>query len=83
MTEWTEQISSINDAYLIIDNKTAGLVGIVEADDGRHDLELTIKMNQLGYTILRLNFDILVDGGMQFRNKIQVEKATKHLMEGL
>ena len=40
-------------------------------------------MSQLGYTILRLNFDDLIEGGIRFKNKIQVQKATQQLMEGL
>lgn len=83
MTEWEEQISSVNDAYLIINSRTAELVGIIEADDGRHDMEIALKMGQLGYAILRLNFDDLVDGARKFKNKMQVERATKQLMEGL
>ena len=83
MTEWEEQISSMDDAYLIIDAKTAALVGIIKADDGRHDIEITLKMSQLGYTIVRLNFDDLIDGGIKFKNKMQVRRATEQLMEGL
>lgn len=81
--EWVEQLSSINDGYLIIDNKTAMLIGIIEADDGRHDMEIMMKMHELGYAIRRLNFDDLVNGGIKFKNKMQVQKATQQLMEGL
>ena len=83
MTEWTEKMAAMNDAFLIIDNKTAMLVGIIEADDGRHDIEIMMKMHELGYAIRRLNFDDLVDGGIKFINKMQVQKATQQLMEGL
>lgn len=83
MTKWEEQISAINDAYLIINSRTAELIGIIEADDGRHDMEIALRMSQLGYTILRLNFDDLVDGAIKFKNKLQVERATRELMEGL
>lgn len=83
MTEWEEQISAVNDAYLIINSRTAELVGIIEADDGRHDMEFALKMGQLGYAVLRLNFDDLVEGANRFINKLQVERATRQLMEGL
>ena len=83
MTEWTDKMSRMNDGYLIINAKTSELVGIIEADDGKHDIEIALRMGQLGYTILRLNFDDLVDGGIRFKNKIQVQRATQQLMEGL
>lgn len=83
MTEWTDKMSTMNDGYLIMNAKTAQLVGIIEADEGKHDIEIALKMSQLGYTILRLNFDDLVEGGIRFKNKIQVQKATQQLMEGL
>lgn len=83
MTEWTDKMSTMNDGYLIMNAKTAQLVGIIEADEGKHDIEIALKMSQLGYTILRLNFDDLVEGGIRFKNKIQVQKVTQQLMEGL
>lgn len=81
--KWTEQLSSVNDGYLIIDFKTNELIGIIEADEGRYDMQIAMKMNQLGYVIMRLNFDELVDGGIKFKNKLNVQKATQQLMEGL
>lgn len=81
--EWAEQLSSVNDGYLIIDFKTSELIGIIEADEGRYDMQIAMKMNQLGYVIMRLNFNELVDGGIKFKNKLNVQKATQQLMEGL
>lgn len=81
--EWGEQLASINDGYLIFSNKTNEIVGIIEADEGRYDMQIAMRMAQLGYAIIRLNFDDLVDGGIRLKNKFQVKKATQQLMEGL
>lgn len=81
--EWGEQLASINDGYLIFNSKTNEIVGIIEADEGRYDMQIAMHMAQLGYAIIRLNFDDLVDGGIRLKNKFQVKKATQQLMEGL
>ena len=78
--EWTEKMASMNDAYLIL-KQTGELVGLVEADDGRHDMEIAMKMAQLGYVIMRLNFDELVQGGSVFRQKLHVRSATNQIFK--
>lgn len=80
---WEEQLSSIDDAYLIFNARTMEMVGLIEADEGRYDMQIAIKMASMGYTIMRLNFDDLVEGGIEFKRKLQVQKATQDLMEGL
>lgn len=80
---WGDELSKINDAYLIFNIKTNEIVGVIEADDGRYDFQIAMKMNSLGYSIIRLNFDDLVFGGEKLKKELQIRRATQDLMEGL
>ena len=81
MSKWEEELSKINDAYLILDAKTMEMVGLVEADEGRYDMQIAMKMASLGYTIMRLNFDELVQGGSVFKQKLHVRNATNQIFK--
>lgn len=83
MENWADSLSKINDGYLIIDSSTSELVGIIEANEGRYDMQIAIKMARMGYTIMRLNFDDLIEGGQKIKKDFQIKKANQQLMEGL
>lgn len=81
MNEWGEKLSKINDAYLIFDSKTMEMVGLVEADEGRYDMQIAMKMATLGYTIMRLNFDELVQGGSVFRQELHTQNIANQFFK--
>ena len=45
MTEWTDKMSTMNDGYLIMNAKTDQLLGIIEAEECKHDIEIAVKMS--------------------------------------